>query len=137
MKGSTGYALVQLAKRHRGRISAALASLGIHVGQELLLLELWTADGLSQAELSERLGIEQPTVAKTVKRMEAAGLLRRERDVHDARIQRVYLTDRGRELREPVERSWADAEERLLHGLDPQERRTLKELIDKARRTGG
>lgn len=131
IKNSATYALVQLAKRHRGIVADALHELHLYVGQELLLLELWTTDALSQAQLADRLGIEQPTVAKAVKRMETAGLLRRERDARDSRIQRVLLTDRGRELLEPVEQRWAEADSHLLGPLTDEERRQLRSLIEK------
>ena len=100
---TTGYLLARACKAHRGSVGAVLAEVGLHVGQEMVLLHLWRQDGLTPSELAERLGVEPPTVTNMLSRMEKAGLLERCRDTGDARCTRVYLTEKGRELREPVE----------------------------------
>src|SRR6266487_4737630 len=98
-------------------VSDAFAELGLHLGQDLLLGELWEDDGLSQSELIARLGVEPPTMTKMLQRMERAGLLRRERAPAGGRVWRVYLTERGRALERPVREIRAEVERRLLAGL--------------------
>lgn len=58
------YALIKVVKSHRNQIASALLPLGLHVGQELLLSQLWRQDGLTQGELIARLGVEPPTVTR-------------------------------------------------------------------------
>lgn len=116
-----GMRLVELAKAHRARIAAGLAALGLHVGQELLLAQLWETDGLSQAELAARLSVEPPTVAKMVRRMESAGLLARRPDPRDSRARLVTVTARGAKLQRDVERLWSRVDRALLRGLSSDE----------------
>ena len=126
---TTGYLLARACKAHRGNVGAALAEVGLHVGQEMVLLHLWREDGLSPSELAERLGVEPPTVTNMLSRMERAGLLERCRDPEDARCTRVYLTEKGRRLHEPVERRWEEAEKRALAGITAEEEYLLRGLL--------
>lgn len=126
---TTGYLLARACKAHRGRVGAGLSEVGLHVGQEMVLSHLWTEDGLTPSELAERLGVEPPTVTNMLSRMEKGGLLERCRDPKDARCTRVYLTERGRELREPVERRWEAVQERAFAGFTAEEEDLLRELL--------
>ncbi len=130
---STGFTLAKLCRAHRGNVGELLAEVGLHVGQEMVLIELWREDGLRGGELAERLGVEPPTVTKMLRRLEGCGLVRRRQDPEDARSFRVYLTDEGRSLEEPVTRCWERVDEKTLAGMSAGERRTLHRLLTKVR----
>jgi DNA-binding MarR family transcriptional regulator len=98
IEDTVAYALLQAVKATRASISPALAANGLHPGQDLLLSALWSEDGITQAELVERLGIRSPTVSKALTRLERVGYVRREIDANRSR--RVYLTPTGRALRQ-------------------------------------
>lgn len=129
--GSTSYLLVRAAKAHRGLVAQGLSDLGLHVGQELVLAQLWREDGLRHSQLAERLGVERPTVTKVLKGMERGELVTREPDAADARASRVWLTERGRILRDPVEQVWWAAERATLQGLDPGEGDLLQRALSR------
>ena len=131
IRGSTGFALAKVCKAHRGNVAGVLAEIGLHVGQEMVLVELWQQDGLRGGELAARLRVEPPTVTKMVRRLENCGLLQRNRDPEDARSFRVHLTDKGRALRGPVALCWQRAEEKTLDGLNEDERQALHGLLTK------
>lgn len=133
VRQTAGYTLARTCKAHRGVIGELLSGCGLHVGQEMVLIELWTEDGLRGGELAARLGVEPPTVTKMLRRLESCGLIERRQDPEDARSFRVHLTAAGRALQEPVARCWETAEERLLEGMSPEERRELHRLLGKAR----
>lgn len=133
VKETTGFALAKLCKAHRGNVGGMLAEFGLHVGQDMVLIELWQNDGLRGGELACRLGVEPPTVTKMLRRLEGCGLVERRPDPADARSFRVYLTDDGRALEGPVSGSWERAEEKTLAGLEPAERDELGRLLTKAR----
>lgn len=133
VKKTVGFALAKVCKAHRGNVGSLLAEVGLHVGQEMVLIELWQKDGLRGGELACRLGVEPPTVTKMLRRLENCGLVERRPDPADARSFRVCLTEAGRALEDPVTRSWGRAEERTLAGLTPDERRELGRLLTKVR----
>jgi MarR family transcriptional regulator, organic hydroperoxide resistance regulator len=124
-----GYLLARACKAHRASVGTVLSEVGLHVGQEMVLSHLWRQDGLTPSELADRLSVEPPTVTNTLSRMEKAGLLKRCRHPKDARCTRVYLTEQGRELREPVERRWESVQERAFAGITPDEEALLQELL--------
>ena len=133
IRESDSFTLAKVCRAHRGNVGELLAEVGLHVGQEMVLIELWEKDGLRGGELAERLGIEPPTVTKMLRRLEKCGLVERRQDPNDARSFRVYLTDEGRSLEEPVARCWEKVEEKTFAGIGVEERRTLHRLLTKVR----
>src|SRR5215207_5012257 len=133
VKETTGYALAKVCRMHRGNVAALLAEVGLHVGQEMVLIELREEDGLRGGELAERLDVEPPTVTKMLRRLEGCGLVERSQDPADARSFRIYLTQKGRGLEEPVARCWAQTEQTALAGLSPGDRRTFRKLLSRVR----
>ncbi len=130
---TVGWGLAFLLKAHRTQAARALAHLGLHPGQDVLLSVMWDEEGLTQSELARRLEIEPPTVTKVLERLERSGLVHRMRDAHDARVSRVFLTPAGRRLQREVETVWADLDATMVAGLDPQEQRTLRDLLGRLR----
>src|SRR5215210_4830542 len=133
IRQNTSFALAKVCRAHRAYIGELLAEHGLHVGQEMVLVELWQDDGLRGGELAERLGVEPPTITKMLRRLETCGLVERRRDARDARSFRVYLTVEGRSLEEPVARCWERVEEKAFSGMSARERRTLHLLLTKVR----
>lgn len=133
VKRTIGFSLAKTCKAHRGNVGGLLAEVGLHPGQEMVLIELWQEDGLRGGELAARLGVEPPTITKMLTRLERFDLVERRPDLNDARSFRAYLTAEGRTLEEPVHRIWKAAEERALDGLSADERHAFHELLLKVR----
>ncbi|RWO79361.1 MAG: MarR family transcriptional regulator [Mesorhizobium sp.] len=76
-----------------------LDDLGLTYPQYLVLNVLWREDKLTVGGIAERLALESSTLTPLLKRLEAAGLLRRTRNPANERQVVVALTDKGRELR--------------------------------------
>ncbi|GAB3830636.1 MarR family winged helix-turn-helix transcriptional regulator [Dactylosporangium cerinum] len=106
-----------LSLRHRARAAALLTPLGLHPGQETLLLELARTGPMIQAQLSEALGCEPPSVTLMTRKLEASGHIRREPAPTDKRASVVVLTDRGRALVEELKQLWRDLAEETVRGL--------------------
>ncbi len=77
-----------------------LEALELTYPQYLVFLVLWETDGITVKALGDKLFLDSGTITPLVKRLEARGLLRRERDKQDERQVRIYLTEEGRALRE-------------------------------------
>ncbi|TIL29757.1 MarR family transcriptional regulator [Mesorhizobium sp.] len=76
-----------------------LDDLGLTYPQYLVLNVLWREDKLTVGGIAEKLALESSTLTPLLKRLEAAGLLRRTRNPANERQVVVALTDKGRELR--------------------------------------
>lgn len=77
-----------------------LEALDLTYPQYLAMLVLWETDGVTVSELGERLRLDSGTLTPLLKRLEAAGLLSRLRDVQDERRVLIRLTAAGRALKE-------------------------------------
>lgn len=108
-----------------------LEQLGLTYPQYVTIVCLWEEDRQTVKGLSEKLFLEPSTMTPMLKRLEAMGYVRRERDTEDERSVRVSLTDTGRALREKA----FDYREITAKaaGLTPDEFRTLQKAIVKLR----
>jgi DNA-binding MarR family transcriptional regulator len=133
VKETMSFTLAKVCRAHRGNVGELLAEVGLHVGQEMVLIELWEQDGLRGGELADKLGVEPPTVTKMLRRLETCGLVERRQDSEDARSFRVYLTSEGSSLEGPVARCWERVEEKAFAGMSVGEKRNLHRLLTKVR----
>lgn len=104
-----------------------LEALGLTYTQYVTIICLWEEDDQTVKGLSEKLFLEPSTMTPMLKRLEAMGYVRRERDREDERSVRVSLTDAGRALREKA----FDYREITAKaaGLAPDEFRALQKAI--------
>jgi MarR family transcriptional regulator, organic hydroperoxide resistance regulator len=117
------------SKLMRAAADDAYGRHGVRLGQNLVLAALADEDGLTPGELAQRLQVTTPTIVKMATRMDTAGLLRRRRDPKDARLVRLYLTDRGRAAHGPIEDERLRLQERALAGLSDPQRRELEAAL--------
>ncbi len=76
-----------------------LAGLGLTYSQYLVMMVLWEQDGLTLSDIGKRLFLDSATLTPLFKRLEAAGLLRRDRGRHDERQIIISLTPQGQALK--------------------------------------
>ncbi|WP_433471790.1 MarR family winged helix-turn-helix transcriptional regulator [Spirillospora sp. CA-142024] len=122
------------SKALRAAAETGMRRHGLHYGQDFLLRALWERDGRAPGEIAAALHVTTPTVVKAATRMAAAGLLVRRRDERDNRLVRLWLTDAGRALREPVETERRLLEEKVTAGLTTEEREHLMSALTKIHR---
>ncbi|MGD9923304.1 MAG: MarR family winged helix-turn-helix transcriptional regulator [Pseudorhodoplanes sp.] len=72
---------------------------GVTLGMWYFLRALWDEDGLTQRELSRRVGTTEPTTLTALLSMERSGLIRRLQSSEDRRRMHVFLTSKGRNLK--------------------------------------
>jgi len=77
-----------------------LERLGLTYPQYLVMMVLWEEDGMAVKEIGERLFLDSGTLTPLLKRMEAAGLIRRTRSTQDERQVIVALTPQGEALKD-------------------------------------
>jgi DNA-binding MarR family transcriptional regulator len=77
--------------------------MGLTHPQYLVMLALWEEAPLRVSQIAERLSLEPATLSPLLKRLQAAGLVIRERDPDDERAVAVSLTSAGRKLRAAAE----------------------------------
>ncbi|MEU4196032.1 MarR family transcriptional regulator [Kribbella sp. NPDC026611] len=93
------FALAVAARTVIALYRPVLEPMGLTHPQYLVMLALWESEPVSVKDLSGMLQLEPATLSPLLKRLEAAGLVHRERSATDERSLAVTLTDKGRELR--------------------------------------
>src|SRR6202035_2881939 len=96
---SSGYLVRDAHRAFQRLLERRIAAFGVTRGQWYFLRVLWITDGLSQRELSARVGMMEPTTVIALRSMERAGLIRRVRGEEDRRKVLVYLSAKAKRLR--------------------------------------
>ena len=112
-----------------------LEPMGLTHPQYLVMLALWEESPLSVTELGRRLSLDPATLSPLLKRLEAGGMVTRQRDSRDERALAVSLTAKGRRTRARAERIPAAILDRLDMNLAQLEelRDGLNRIIDASR----
>lgn len=132
-----GHAFGVMGRQLERELRRELWRHGVTPGQAPVLLALYEQDGLSQAELTRAAGVEQPTMAATLGRMERAGLVRRAPVRAPRRGAGVFLTAAARRLEGPLVDAIRSVNRRAVRGLSAEERSLLYALPDRLRQNLG
>lgn len=95
------------------------------------LNRIWNKDGLSQAELAKKLLRDYPFITRLVDDLEKKGFVKRKRDSVDRRINKVFLTKKGKEFKYKALPLFLDMSESLRKGLSDSDLIKLRELCMK------
>ncbi len=106
-----------------------LAAHDVTFGQFQHLRNLWIENGLTQAALSRRIGIEMASSTATLDSLEAAALITRERNAVDRRKINVFLAPAGAALEKPLMACAARANEAARRGLTDAEVATVFDYV--------
>ena len=131
IEDSLGYLVNRAARAFGSRLADELRPHGVGIGQWAVLMHLWSNDGMTQAQLARRVPIEQPTMVRTIDRMERDGLVIRTRDPNDGRASRITLSRRGSDLRDTLVPLAAGVNRSATATLTEQEVATLRQLLTK------
>lgn len=127
---SLGHLTNRAARLFRRLADRRLAPLGFSAGYLPVLTALIPADALSQKALAEQAGIEQPTMAATLSRMERDGIITRRPDPSDGRSTLFSLTSATREKVGEIETVIAGISEDALSGLNEDERQLARRVLE-------
>ncbi|MFE9440861.1 MarR family winged helix-turn-helix transcriptional regulator [Streptomyces sp. NPDC006602] len=128
LDGQICFSLHAASRAFNGVYRVILKDLGLTYPQYLVMLVLWERGEMPVKKLGEHLRLDSGTLSPLLKRLEAAGLVRRERSVRDERSVEVRLTDAGVAMREPA----LQVPRRIFQatGFDLDELRELRERLD-------
>ena len=125
--------VAQLLSDAQRSISRALADriagYDVPIGQWYFLRALWDEDGLTQRELSQRVGKKEPTTVNALNGMERRNLVRRVRNIRDRRKINVYLTEKGSALRKTLMPFEDEVGRLAVDGLSVGERQALQKAL--------
>jgi MarR family transcriptional regulator, organic hydroperoxide resistance regulator len=97
--------------------------------QMIFMREIWMEEGLSQRELSIRVGTAESTTVSALRVLERRKLIKRVAKPNDRRAIRVYLTPAGRQLEKDVVPKIRQANEIMVQGIATKEIDLLNRLL--------
>ena len=107
---------------------------GVSFGHWTFLRILWEHDGLTQRELSGQAGVMEPTTFAALKAMERLGYVERRQLADNRKNVYVFLTPRGRALKDSLVPLAEEVNRAAVRGIDPAEvaivRRVLLAVIE-------
>lgn len=97
-----GKYISQLHRKGNVFINRELSKYDLSVGQFMFLLDLYMKDGKNQEEISDNLKIDKGTTARAIKKLEEQGFVIRIKNENDKRSNKIYLTDKAKDIKENV-----------------------------------
>lgn len=128
---TAAFLLAKATTSHKNALQKYTSSVGLHSGQVFVMIELWKTDGQRQIDLAARLNLSPPTVNKILGGLLGNDFVTRDRYEDDARSTRIFLTQKGKDVRESLEEVWEELERQTLAGLTDTEALMLKQLLQK------
>ncbi|AZS15154.1 MarR family winged helix-turn-helix transcriptional regulator [Paenibacillus lutimineralis] len=101
----------------------------ITVDQWEILVILWEKEGITQKEIAERLHKDQTNIARMLFKLEKKGFIYRVVHETDRRSLRVYLTPKGREVKDDILTPSLEAYENTVKGLSEEEVETFRRIL--------
>lgn len=131
---SVGYQIRATHRLFQRAIQARIEPHGVTLGMWYYLRVLWEGDGVTQSELSQRIGTMEPTTLSAIRDMERSGFVRRVRNKEDRRKINIYLTDEGRALKRKLLPLAVEVVGTGLRGLTGREEAMLLGLLFEVQR---
>jgi MarR family transcriptional regulator, organic hydroperoxide resistance regulator len=128
--GPISHAIFRVARLNKMMAGDLLRSVGLHPGQELVMMYLWELGPQRQADLIPLVDSDAATMTRTIQRLERAGFVRRSPSPDDKRAFLIEPTAAGRALRPQVEQIWNQLEEISVGDASEPERETILRVLE-------
>ena len=120
-----------LSKLMRSNFNKVVAQHGLFSGQQDIVIEIINNEGITLNELAKRLDISCATASVSIKRMEKSGYIIKKADKNDARIIRLYPTEKAKEKNDSIRYHMDALDETIKKGMTDDEIGLLSDLIKK------
>jgi DNA-binding MarR family transcriptional regulator len=124
--------IAHIYRSHLAYMAKELEDYGIGSGQFDFLMVLYRKDGISQETLAKILKISKATSTRAIQSLEKEGYVYRKRDENDLRAYKVYLTEKGTEIRDVILEKSIYFVDTLLSDFTHEEKEIFRQLIQKA-----
>ncbi len=131
-KGMIGPRIMCLSRLMRRKFNEAAAEQGLFSGQQDIIFLLVENEGITLSKLAEKLEVSAATASVSVKRMEKAGFIVKKQDKNDARITRLYPTEKAKKAPDNIKKRMDELEAEISKSLTKNESEQLSDMLDQA-----
>jgi|SRR5690554_2960824 len=125
--------VIHLSRAWRSELDRRFADKGLSQARWLVLLHLghYGDEPPTQRELANSVGIESPTLARTLDALEQAGFVVRQPCQNDRRVNKVLLTDQARQVVGELEDAASRLRSEIFSGISMEEVDHCQRLLEK------
>lgn len=131
-QGMIGPRVMHLQKLIRQVFNQAASEEGLFSGQQDILFALVENEGITLGALAKKIGVSVATASVSVKRMEKAGFIKKRCDKNDARIIRLYPTEKAKTAPENIKKKMDNLENTLSKGMSKEEIMAFSDFLETA-----
>lgn len=124
--------IAHIYRSHLAYMVKELEAYGVGSGQFEFLLILYHKDGVSQETLAKILKVSKAKSTRAIQSLEKEGYVYRQRDESDLRAYRVYLTEKGKEMRDFILEKLISFMDILFSDFTMEEKEIFRLLLHKA-----
>tara|TARA_R110002020_G_scaffold341123_1_gene555783 strand:+ start:185 stop:637 length:453 start_codon:yes stop_codon:yes gene_type:complete len=130
MAATIGFRIARLPHLWRSILDRRLAPLGLTQTRWVTLYHLWRlGEGHPQCDLARAIGVEAPSLVRTLGQLEEQGLVERRACDNDRRSKRIYLTPAAMPLLEKIDSVAQQARKEMFAGLSEENLEQLNEWL--------
>ena len=131
---SVGYQIRATHRALQRHLQMRIERHGVSLGMWYFLRALWSENGLTQRELSRRIGTMEPTTLTAIAAMERKGFVSRVRSETDRRKIHVHLTTKGRQLKAKLMPLAIEVVDTATAGFSDDKKRLLLACLNEIQR---
>jgi len=129
-----GFLIHDASRLRRSAFDRCLKPLKVTRSQWWVLAYLSREDGMTQTQLAEELDLGKVAIGGLIDRLEKSGLVRREADATDRRVNRVFLEPKSKQLITRMRKVSHELNQRILSGMSDKQLETTAGTLDAMKR---
>ncbi|SBS27069.1 Transcriptional regulator SlyA [Marinomonas aquimarina] len=130
MDQNIGWNLARAANNWRHVVDRHMSDIGFTQSKWIAMMHLnRLGQGCTQSDLASNIGIEQPSLIRTLNQLEASGFIERRESPNDARCKTLWFTEEGQQQLNVMQSIAEQGRSELLCGLSPEQRALLDEAL--------
>lgn len=130
-RGSIGARIGFISRKSKNYFNQVVSEEGLFAGQHHIIMMLERVGCATVSQIAEEMRTTSATASVSIKRLEKAGFVEKRSSESDARITKIYLTDKALAVTQRIKAKMDEAEESLTQGLTQEEKYLLSDLLDK------
>ncbi|MGC3875156.1 transcriptional regulator SlyA [Halomonas sp. GXIMD04776] len=137
MSESIGFKLSRVPRLWRAVLDERLAPLGLTQTRWVTLYHLWQmGGGQAQCDLARAIGVEAPSLVRTLDQLTEQGLIERRPCNDDRRTKRIFLTSKADPLLERIDAIVTEARGEMLSGITEEEIALFEDVLTRIEKNG-
>ena len=130
-RGNIGARIGFISRKSKNYFNQVVSEEGLFAGQHHIIMMLERVGCATVSQIAEEMRTTSATASVSIKRLEKAGFVEKRSSDSDARITKIYLTDKALAVTQRIKAKMDEAEESLTQGLTQEEKYLLSDLLDK------